>query len=52
MGLKAQTHELILLPVFEGLLCWTADRWLDRHLLPAVQGPMHSSSLETNSELI
>lgn len=50
MELKAQMHELVLLP--QELLCWTADRWLDRHLLPAVQGPVHSSSLETNSELI
>lgn len=49
---KAQMHELVLLPAFEELLCCNADRWMDRHLLPAVQGPMHSSSLETSSELI
>lgn len=48
---KAQIHELLLLSAFEELLCWTADRWMDRHLQPAVQGPMRSSSLETNTEL-
>lgn len=53
MGMKhkAQIHELLLLSAFEELLCWTADRWMDRHLRPAVQGPMRSSSLETNTEL-